>query len=128
MFAPLGAPTGFILANGLHLILMVSLTSEQFHDWGWRIPFIASAPLIWLGLWARLSLLEPREFAAALLADRPHRVPLLELLRTQTGRVLAGTFGVVACFSLYYTATAFTLGYGTAVLGYDKSTILMVEL
>jgi len=29
---------------------------------------------------------------------------------------------------LYYTATAFTLGYGTTVLGYDKSVFLTIEL
>ncbi|MGI3903451.1 MAG: MFS transporter [Janthinobacterium lividum] len=128
MFAPLGAPIGFSIANGLFLILTLTLTMEQFKDWGWRLPFLASAPLVWIGLWVRFNLLETEEFAAALKKEMPARVPLLELLRTQGGHLVAGTFGVVACFSLFYTATAFALSYGTATLGYSRATFLLVEL
>ncbi|MFE1598785.1 MFS transporter [Methylobacterium sp. ID0610] len=128
MFAPLGAPVGFILANGLFLLLTVLLTPEQFKEWGWRVPFLASAPLVWIGLWIRLNLVETEEFAAALAEAQPPRVPLIELLRTHAGQVLAGTFGVVACFSLYYTATAFALGYGTSILGYPRAAFLLIEL
>lgn len=128
MFAPLGAPIGFIIANGLFLILTLVLSVEEFRDWGWRVPFLASIPLIWIGLWVRLNLVETMEFAAALAEAPPPRVPLLELLRTHPHQVVAGTFGVVACFSLYYTATAFALGYGTSILGYPRWTFLLIEL
>ncbi len=37
-------------------------------------------------------------------------------------------FGVVACFSLFWTATAFALGYGTTILGYSRASFLTVEL
>ena len=40
MFPQLGAPVGFIAANGLFLILGATLTDEQFRDWGWRLPFL----------------------------------------------------------------------------------------
>ena len=43
MFPPLGAPVGFIAANGLFLLLGVVLTDEEFAAWGWRLPFLASA-------------------------------------------------------------------------------------
>ncbi|MGI4764387.1 MAG: MFS transporter, partial [Janthinobacterium lividum] len=128
MFAPLGAPIGFSIANGLYLILTLTLTMDQFKDWGWRLPFLASAPLVWVGLWVRFNLLETEEFSAALRREPPARVPLFELLRTQGGQLVAGTFGVVACFSLYYTATAFCLSYGTATLGYSRASFLLVEL
>src|SRR6187402_2073803 len=42
MFPQLGAPVGFIAANGLFLILGVILTPEQFQAWGWRLPFLGS--------------------------------------------------------------------------------------
>lgn len=128
MFAPLGAPIGFVLANGLFLVLSLTLTAEQFMDWGWRVPFLASAPLVWMGLWVRFNLLETPEFHAAMTESQPSRVPLLEVLRSHPGQIVAGAFGVVACFSLYYTVTAFALGYGTTTLGYSRSTFLMVEL
>src|SRR3546814_8013806 len=58
MFPQLGAPVGFIAANGLFLLLGLTLTPEQFRDWGWRLPFLASALLVGLGLWVRLRLTE----------------------------------------------------------------------
>ncbi|AJY48076.1 histidine kinase [Martelella endophytica] len=128
MFAPLGAPVGFVLANGLFLILTLCLTPEDFADWGWRIPFIASAPLVWLGLWVRFNLVETREYSEAMADESPASVPLLEVFKNQWREVIIGALGVIACFSLYYTVTAFMLGYGTGVLGYERSTFLMIEL
>lgn len=128
MFAPLGAPIGFVIANGLFLFLTLALTLGEFADWGWRVPFLASAPLVLMGLWVRSSLAETPEFKAAVAEAPPPRIPLIELIRTQPEQLLAGTFGVVACFSLYYTATAFALGYGTSVLKYDRSVFLLIEL
>ncbi|WP_246664343.1 MFS transporter [Tardiphaga sp. P9-11] len=128
MFAPLGAPVGFVLANGMFLTLTIVLTPDQFQNWGWRIPFLASVLLVLIGLWVRTNLMETQEFTASLTEAQPARVPLLELMRNHSSQVLTGTFGVVACFSLYYTATAFALGYGTSVLGYSRSTFLLIEL
>ncbi|WP_245494964.1 MFS transporter [Rhizobium ruizarguesonis] len=128
MFAPLGAPIGFVLANGLFLCLTLALSPEQFVDWGWRVPFLASAPLVVMGLWVRFNLVETPEFQEAMAEAQPANVPLVEVLRDHMGAVVAGVFGVVACFSLYYTVTAFALGYGTSTLGYSRPTFLMVEL
>ena len=54
MFPQLGAPVGFIAANGAFLLLGLALTPEQFRAWGWRLPFLASALLVAVGLWVRL--------------------------------------------------------------------------
>jgi MFS family permease len=121
MFAPLGAPIGFLLANGLFLALTISLTTEQFSDWGWRVPFLASAPLVAMGLWVRFNLVETPEFAAAIAEAKPARVPLVEVAKEHFTQVVIGSLGVVACFSLYYVVTAFALGYGTSTLGLSRS-------
>src|SRR6478736_1941135 len=47
----LGAPVGFLAANGLFLLLGLGLTDEQFTAWGWRVPFLLSAVLVGIGLW-----------------------------------------------------------------------------
>lgn len=124
----MGAPAGFIAANGLFLLLGVWLTPEQFRDWGWRIPFLVSALLVAVGLWIRLKLTETAEFAAALEEAPPPAVPFAELLRHHGGVLLAGTIGAVACFALYYITTAFALGYGTKTLGYSMQAMLQVQL
>jgi MFS family permease len=128
MFPQLGAPVGFIAANGLFLILGVLLTPEQFLAWGWRIPFLLSIILVGLGLWVRLKLTETAAFAQALKEAPPHRAPFVEVLMRHTAATLAGTFAVVACFAVFYLATAFSLGYGVTTLGYPRETFLAVEL
>ena len=64
MFPQLGAPVGFIAANGLFLLLGLWLSDADFRDWGWRLPFLASALLVAVGLWVRLKLTETPAFAA----------------------------------------------------------------
>lgn len=128
MFPQFGAPIGFIAANGLFLILGVTLTPEQFMSWGWRLPFLASAVLVALGLWVRLTLTETPQFKAALAEAEPAKVPIAELLRNHLPATLAGTLAAIACFAIYYLATAFALGYGTKTLGIPKETFLSVQL
>ncbi|KQW70406.1 MFS transporter [Phenylobacterium sp. Root77] len=128
MFPQLGAPVGFIAANGLFLILGMLLTQEQFQAWGWRIPFLGSALLVGVGLWVRLKLTETPAFSKALAEEKPSDVPLAELFKRHLGPTLAGTFAVVACFATFYLATAFALGYGTQTLGYSRETFLSVQL
>ena len=128
MVPQLGAPIGFIAANGLFLILALVLSDAQFISWGWRVPFLLSAILVGLGLWVRLKLHETPAFREAMERDPPAAVPIAELFRAHLRVTLAGTFGVVACFALYYIATAFVLGYGTTVLGFSRSAFLSVQL
>lgn len=123
-----GAPIGFIAANGFFLFLGALLTPAQFLAWGWRLPFLASAILVALGLWVRLNLVETPAFRAALEEAPPAAVPLSEVMRSHLGLTVAGTFGVIACFAIYYLSTAFALGYGTTKLGYDRQSFLAVQL
>jgi MFS family permease len=128
MFPQLGAPVGFIAANGLFLILGALLSDAEFFAWGWRIPFLASAILVILGLWIRLKLTETPEFAAAQAEAPPPAVPLATLFTGHLGPAIAGTFAVVACFAVFYIATAFALGYGTTTLGIDREAFLGIQL
>lgn len=104
------------------------LTPDEFKAWGWRLPFLASTLLVGLGLWVRLKLTETKAFAAAMEEAPPPRVPIAVVLRGHLGRTIAGTLGVVACFAVYYIATAFALGYGTTRLGYPRQPFLQAQL
>jgi MFS family permease len=128
MVPQLGAPVGFIAANGLFLILGLTLSDADFLRWGWRLPFLFSVALVGLGLWVRLKLTETPAFRAALEQEAPAAVPIAELAGGHLRATLAGTFGVVACFALYYIATTFVLGYGTTTLGYTRSAFLETQL
>jgi MFS family permease len=127
-FPPMGAPVGFIFANGFFLLLGALLTDDQFREWGWRLPFLASAGLVSLGLWVRVKLTETPAFVAAQEAAPPPRIPVGELLREHWLPTAAGTIGTVACFALFYISTVFIIGYATRRLGYDRESFLAVEL
>lgn len=127
-YPPMGAPVGFLAANGFFLLLGMLLSDEQFREWGWRLPFLASAVLVALGLWVRLKLAETPAFVAATEQAEPPKVPVAELLRDHWRPTLAGTFGVIACFALFYISTVFAIGYGTKTLGYDRETFLTIQL
>jgi MFS family permease len=124
----LGAPVGFLAANGLFLLLGLGLSDQEFRDWGWRVPFLASALLVAVGLWVRLRIGETREFRAAMEREQPPAVPLARLLANHWGAVLAGSAGVIACFAIFYLATAYALAQGTSALGYPRETFLAVQL
>lgn len=124
----LGAPVGFLAANGLFLALGLWLDEGDFLSWGWRVPFLASALLVGIGLWVRLNIGETAQFRDALEKSAPPPVPLWTLLSGHWRAVLAGTAGVVACFALFYLSTAFALDLGTKKLGYPREQFLMLQL
>ena len=124
----LGAPIGFLCANGLFLALGMNLSDADFTAWGWRIPFLLSAALVILGLWVRLRIGETAAFKAALEQAPPPAVPLGTLFKHHTPAVLAGSAGVIACFAIFYLATAFALGHMTTVRGYAREDVLLVQL
>ena len=124
----LGAPVGFIASNGLFLLLGLFLSDAEFRDWGWRLPFLGSIVLVAIGLWVRTRLGETPAFARALEAGPPPKVPLVEVMREHPRAVVAGTLAAIACFAIFYLATAFALGHGTAVQGFDREAFLSVQL
>ncbi|MEO0033186.1 MAG: hypothetical protein RIS94_2944 [Pseudomonadota bacterium] len=124
----LGAPLGFLFANGLFLLLGLCLSEADFTAWGWRIPFLASALLVGLGLWIRLRIGETPAFKEALEHAPPPQVPIGQLMKHHAGAVVAGTAGVVACFAIFYLATTFSLSFATTKLGYAKQEFLAIQL
>jgi len=124
----LGAPTGFLLANGLFLILGLLLTPEQFKAWGWRLPFAASVVLVGIGLWIRLRIGETPEFQKAMAEDAPSHVPTAEVFKRHPGPLLGATLAVIACFAIFYLSTAFALGWGVGTLKYDREAFLGAQL
>ena len=75
-----------------------------------------------------LRLTETPAFAEALKAAPPPKVPLAELLRDHWPAVLGGTLAAIACFAIFYLATAFALGFGTGTIGIPRETFLGIQL
>jgi metabolite-proton symporter len=124
MFPQLGPSVGFLLATLSYLALSVWLSDAQFKAWGWRLPFIASALLVVVGLYVRFRLTETPAFTTALEQNKTHAVPIKPLLKTHMRPVLLGALAMVVCYNLFYTATVFCLSYGTTYLGITRSDFL----
>ncbi len=100
MFPQLGAPLGFLLSAGIFLVLGRCLSQADFLQWGWRIPFVASALLVGLGLWVRLNIHETPDFKKALERKAPVRLPMWTVLRDHPVPMLLGTLGAFATFAV----------------------------
>jgi metabolite-proton symporter len=124
MFPQLGPSVGFLFATGSFLLLAHFLDNAEFRDWGWRIPFLASALLVIVGLYVRLKLSETPVFAKALQRQEQARVPLLEILRGHALPLVLGSLAMVVCYALFYISTVFSLSYGTSTLGIPRERFL----
>jgi metabolite-proton symporter len=124
MFPQLGPPLGFLLANGLFILLFKFLTSAQFAAWGWRIPFLLSAILVALGLYARIQLSETPAFAQLAARGALARVPLGDLLRDHARHLVLGSLAMVVCYAIFYVSTVFALSYGTHTAHIPRETFL----
>jgi len=128
MFPQLGAPIGFLASGGIFLLLSRSLTNEQFFRFGWRLPFLASAVLVLLGLYVRLSITETPVFQAAAARAEQVGVPMVTVLRRHTRALVAGILICVATFVLFYLMTVFTISWGTTALHYSRNSFLQWQL
>lgn len=128
MFPQLGAPIGFIFSSGTFLILNKVLTDQQFFDYGWRIPFIASAILVWVGLYVRLKLTETPEFLGVIANNERVRIPVADVFTRQTRAIVVGTAASVTTFLLFYLLTVFTLSWGTSTLHYPRGSFLIIQM
>ncbi|WP_327242107.1 MFS transporter [Streptomyces sp. NBC_01320] len=104
--------------------LVGRLDEEAFASWGWRLPFLASAALLAVGLYVRLGLTETREFTGMKSGGQVARMPALEVIRTHPGVLLRSVGSVIAFSTMVYVAFTFVLSYGTENLGFSRTTFL----
>src|ERR1700678_119130 len=76
-----GVPAGLFLANLAVLGFSAFLPQGPFLSWGWRVPFVLSAVLVFVGLWIRLGILETPTFARLLEQNKIEKTPALEVVR-----------------------------------------------
>ena len=128
MFPQLGAPIGFFLSGGVFLLLSRLLTDKQFFAFGWRLPFLASSILVFLGLYVRLTLTETPVFQQSLDRNERHAYPVLAVLRHYPGKVVSGLAIALSTHVLFYLMTVFTLSWATTALGYGRGKFLLMQL
>jgi MFS family permease len=124
----IGVAAGFLLANGLLLVLSSLLSDAEFRAWGWRIPFLASVVLIAIGLYVRVSLAETPVFRELAARQQIVRVPVRELLRHHTGALLLAAAPTALGFTMLYLVTVYGLAYGTTQLHLPPTTMIYLVM
>jgi metabolite-proton symporter len=128
MFPQLGAPVGFTCSAAIFLLISALFTNDQFFRFAWRIPFLASAVLVIVGLYVRLRIQETPVFREAI--ERRERVtlPMGTVFAQYPGTLVRGTLMSVATFVLFYLMTVFALNWGTSALGFTRQQFLWIQL
>lgn len=128
MFPQLGAPIGFLMSGGIFVVLSKTMSDAQFLAWGWRLPFLASAVLVLVGLWVRLKISETPAFARAMAEEKRVAVPIMTVVTAHARALVLGTLGAVATFTLFYLLTVFCLSWGTTKLGFTREKFLLIQM
>jgi metabolite-proton symporter len=128
MFPQLGAPIGFLLSTGLFLLLGNTMSDVQFFNWGWRIPFVASALLVWVGLYVRLKLVETPDFLKVIEKKEQVNYPVIDVFLKHTKALVLGTIGSITVFLVFYIMTVFALSWGTTALQYPRADFLSAQM
>jgi metabolite-proton symporter len=128
MFPQLGAPIGLLLSGGTFLILTNSLSPEDFMEYGWRIPFIASSLLVLVGFYIRLKITETTAFENAKQEQKEVKIPFVTLLKSYRKELLFGTFAAVTTFVVFYLMTVFMLNWNTKELKFSNKEALLMQL
>jgi MHS family shikimate/dehydroshikimate transporter-like MFS transporter len=123
-FAQVGSAVGGLMSTGMFL-LMQQLPEDDFLTWGWRVPFLISIVLVFVGLFIRLRIMESPVFARIKETRRLVKVPVVELLRTDARHVLLAAGLYLAHGVLFYAMTVYTLAYTTREYGLAENTYLI---
>ncbi len=123
-FAQFGAPAGMVLANGALAVMSYTTSEADFLAWGWRVPFLLSVVLVFVGLFIRVGVLETPVFERLQSKGRVERMPVVAVLRTHWKEVILTALLRTGQQTPFYIFTTYVLTYATQQLGYDRSLIL----
>jgi len=115
-------------------LLSYTLTDAQFLAWGWRIAFISSAALVFVGMWIRLNVMETPEFRAVKEHNAETQIPFFDLMKRYPGNVMKGMaaryidgvfFNIFGVFSITYLTNTIQISRTQALTGVMASAVVM---
>lgn len=118
-----GTPIGLLLSSGA-FALASTLPESAFMSWGWRLPFLASALLVAVGIFIRMKVAESPEFAHAKSHRRTSDFPARDILARHLRPLLFTMGAKLGEGTLYYTIAVFSISYATSKLGFSRAEAL----
>jgi metabolite-proton symporter len=119
-----GVPVGLLLSTGV-FALISKLPEDVLFSWGWRVAFLLSILLVGVGLYVRLAITEPPEFAEIKRTRSESKSPILDAVRQHPRNVVLAMGARIAENGAFYLYTIFILTYATQPqIGFSRSSIL----
>src|SRR5476649_789829 len=128
MLGQLGAPVGFLLAGGLFFYMLVTLSDDEFLDWGWRYPFYVAFAINVVALFARLRLVSTPEYARLLDERELEPTKVIEMTRSQGRNLLIGALAALASYALFHLVTVFPLSWISLYSMRSVSDFLIIQM
>ncbi|MER6653761.1 MFS transporter [[Kitasatospora] papulosa] len=126
-FAQQGSPVGNTLST-VSFLAISQLPDDAFVSWGWRVPFLASAALVMVGLLVRLKVAESPAMAKLIEKKEVVKLPLTEVLRSHPLLIVLGIGACTIGLSATYFKSTFALSWATTSLDFDRSSFLTIIL
>ncbi|WP_199778536.1 MFS transporter [Mycobacterium colombiense] len=127
-FTQLGSPAGMLLATSVFFLARKATGPAAFLAYGWRIPFLLSIFLVGIGLFVRLRLTDAEIFERAKARDELARLPIVEVLRTDSRNVAITTGLRLSQIGLFVLLTTYSLTYLQDSFGKGSSVGLIAVL
>lgn len=127
-FPQLGAPIGFLCSTGVFLLISTYFGNADLLTWAWRVPFLASALLVLVGLYIRLQLVETPAFRRSLERGERVRVPFLVVMTKYPRELILGTLATTTTFLVFYLMTVFALSWATTALKFPRVDYLILQM
>lgn len=130
----IGLSIGLCLAAGVVALLSGTLSDEAFMSWGWRVGFMLSAALVFVGLYIRLTIQETPEFAEVKRTNAELQIPFVDMAKRYPGNIIKGMgaryidgvfFNIFAVFSINYLTHTIKIDRTDALTGVMAAAIVM---
>ncbi|MFJ3485297.1 MFS transporter [Pseudomonas sp. NPDC090202] len=125
-FTPLGVAVGGAMGAIVCGVTTGLLDAEQLQNWGWRIPFFLSIPLVVFSFYMRHNVEETPEFRAFLAKDKPPVAPVREVFSHNLPALMRVIVFAFAQNAGYFIGMVFMNIYLTTYLHFDKSRVYWV--
>ncbi|MFJ7684617.1 MFS transporter [Peribacillus butanolivorans] len=119
----MGVTIGMLLGT-IALSIMTLLPESAFMTWGWRLPFIFSALLVFFGLWIRKGIDETPSFKKVKESGEVPKLPIVETLKNYWREVLIAVGAKVVETAPFYIFSTFVVSYATSTLGFSRTATL----
>lgn len=118
----MGSPLGLLIATGVFSLVGL-FGDDALLAWAWRIPFLVSAVLVFVGVYMRRNLADTPAFLRARQQNAITRYPVMAVIRKHPKELLL-TFGLFSATSgSFYIFATFIPAYGTTTLKVSHQTL-----